>query len=214
MSVPYDVILDGLFLRYPKLSNQTGNIKKAFQEIVDCYKKKGTLLACGNGGSASDAEHIVGELMKGFMNPRKLTDEQKSSLLSACSESGKYLAENLQRGLPAISLVSQSSLLTAYANDVQPDMNFAQQVFSYGKPQDLLLGITTSGTSSNVINAIKVSKAVGMKSILLTGDKNDKFFLLADVTIHVNETETYKIQELHLPVYHALCAAVESYFFS
>jgi len=210
----YEKMLSELFLRYPKLNSQSENIRAAFESIIKCYESEGKLLVCGNGGSASDAEHIVGEMMKGFMNPRELTEEQKLSLSSACKETGEYLAKNLQRGLPAISLVSQTSLITAYSNDMQPDMIFAQQVFSYGKPLDLLLGITTSGTSTNIINAIKVAKAVGMSSILLTGNKNNKYFGLADVTIHVDEIETYKIQELHLPIYHTLCAAVEAYFFS
>ena len=171
------------------------------------------LLVCGNGGSASDSEHIVGELMKEFKLKRKVYSDHAAALMEIDPELGKVLAENLQGALPAISLTGHSSLQTAFMNDAVPELVFAQQVNGYGKPGDVFLGISTSGNSKNVLYAAVNAKAKGMKVIGLTGAKENKLEKLADVCIHVPETETYKIQELHLPVYHTLCMMLENLFF-
>lgn len=158
---------------------------------------------CGNGGSAADSEHIVGELMKGFLSKREVTDERIP----------ERLRENLQGALPAISLPSQCAILSAFVNDVEPDMMYAQMVYGYAKENDLVIGISTSGNSKNVVNAVEVAKCVGAKTLSLTGQNESKLSELSDVTIRVPETETYKVQELHLPVYHYLCAGVEKAMF-
>ena len=208
-------VLNDLFEHYPKLEGQKLGITKASEMMVSCYKAGGKLLICGNGGSAADSEHIVGELMKGFMLPRTPSSEEQIILRKALpKEQADYFIGHLQRGIPAISLVSQSGLFSAYVNDVAADMAFAQQIFVYAKPEDLLFAITTSGASSNVLNALRVAKAIGIKSILLTGNRNSENSKLADTSICVDESETYKIQELHLPIYHALCAAVEAELFA
>ena len=205
-------ILDTLFSRYP-LSCCEREVLGAFTLLHGCFTSGGKLLVCGNGGSAADSEHIVGELMKGFLLPRPLTAAQSRRFEEALGSESAYLVGHLQQGLPAISLVSQSGLVTAYGNDVAPDMAFAQQVFSYARPGDLLLGITTSGASVNVLHALRTAKAVGIPSILLMGSRNRQNAALADVAVCVGESETFKVQELHLPIYHALCAAVEEELF-
>lgn len=205
------ILLD-LLDRFPTVDDQS--VFAAFELFCGCYRGNGKLLVCGNGGSAADSEHIVGELMKGFRSARELTKPQQDSFYKTLArEEADYFVGHLQQGLPAISLVSQSGLLTAYSNDVAPDMIFAQQVFVYGNPADLLLGITTSGVSANVLNALKVARARGIGTILMTGNRNQEISQLADVTIRIDESETYRIQEIHLPVYHALCAAIEAYMF-
>jgi D-sedoheptulose 7-phosphate isomerase len=191
------------FERYPELENCKEDIKKALCLMIETYRNKGKILVCGNGGSASDSEHIVGELMKGFLNKRTLSDERLSS----------EMRENLQGSLPAISLNSQTSLMTAFNNDLDPEYVFAQQVYGYGNKNDLLIGISTSGNSANVVNAIKVAKSIGVKSILLTGKDGGLLKNLATVSICVPAVKTYRIQEYHLPVYHYLCAKVEEEFF-
>ncbi len=205
--------IDLLVERYPVLAACTEEIIKAYDVMEASYVNRGKLLVCGNGGSAADAEHIVGELMKGFLNPRKLSDRQASALKEIDKELGSILAENLQRALPAIALDGHSSLTTAYMNDCEPLLCFAQQVFGFGNAGDVLLGISTSGNSKNVLFAAIVAKAKGMKVIGLTGQKENKLEKFADVCIHVPETETYMIQELHLPVYHVLCLMLEDHFF-
>ena len=192
-----------LLERYPKLNVCATDIEKALALMVDTYKNGGKILVCGNGGSASDADHIVGELMKGFKLPRKVTDERIP----------QNLREKLQGALPAISLCSQTSLMTAIANDNDADMIFAQQVYGLGKENDLLIAISTSGNSKNVINAVEVAKALGVKVVALTGENGGLLKEMADVTICAPSTETYKIQEYHLPIYHYLCAKVEEEFF-
>ena len=167
----------------------------------------GKLLIAGNGGSASDSLHIVGELMKGFCNPRKINDELREKI------GDEELSNVLQYGLPAISLCSETALFTAFLNDQSADAVFAQGVLGYGKKEDILLLISTSGNSSNCVKAMKVAKALGIKVIALTGKKDSKLSEGADVTIKATETETYKIQELHLPIYHAICLALEQEFF-
>ena len=196
-------IMRELLNRYPKLSVCEDSITKALELMIETYKNGGKVLICGNGGSASDSGHIVGELMKGFLLPRKVTDERISP----------DLREHLQGGLPAISLCSHEALMMAFINDVKPDMVYAQQVYGYAKKEDLVIGITTSGNSANVVNAIRVAKDMGVKTIGLTGEKGGKLAEIADVTVKVPETETYKVQEYHLPVYHYLCAKTEEAFF-
>ena len=171
--------------------------------MIDTYKNGGKVLVCGNGGSAADCEHIVGELMKGFLSKREVTDNRIP----------EELRKNLQGALPAISLPSQSAILSAFINDVEPDMMYAQLVYGYAKENDLVIGISTSGNSKNVVNAIEVARCMGVKTLSLTGSKESKLSDNSDVTICVPETETYKVQELHLPVYHYLCAEVEKEMF-
>ena len=192
-----------LLTRYPALAECEADIKKALELMIETYKNGGKVLICGNGGSASDSAHIVGELMKGFLLPRKVTDERISP----------DLREHLQGGLPAIALCSHEALMMAFINDVKPDMVYAQQVYGYAKKEDLVIGITTSGNSANVVNAIRVAKDMGVKTIGLTGEKGGKLAEIAGVTVKVPETETYKVQEYHLPVYHYLCAKTEEAFF-
>jgi len=192
-----------LYERYPALIECKNDIEKALEMIIDTYKKGGKLLVCGNGGSCADCEHIVGELMKGFMLKREVTDERIPD----------EIRKNLQGGLPAISLPSQTAILSAFINDVEPSMMYAQLVYGYAKENDLLIGISTSGNSGNVVNAATVAASLGIKTIALTGEKESKLSDICDVTVKVPEAETYKIQELHLPVYHYLCAETEKAFF-
>lgn len=192
-----------LLNRYPELEICRDDIENALKLIIDTYKKGGSVLICGNGGSAADSEHIVGELMKGFLMKRPVCDKRIP----------EHLRKKLQGALPAISLPSQSAILSAFINDVEPDMMYAQLVYGYAKENDLVIGISTSGNSKNVVNAIEVAKCIGAKTLALTGGKESNLSKMCDVTIRVPETETYKIQEYHLPVYHYLCAEVEKYFF-
>ena len=181
--------------------------------MEEAYRNGRKLLVCGNGGSASDSEHIVGELMKEFKLKRKIFSEQASALKAIDPELGQVLADNLQGALPAISLTGHPSLQTAYMNDAVPELVFAQQVNGYGKSGDIFLGISTSGNSKNVLYAAVNARALGLKVIGLTGAKENKLMKYADVCIRVPETETYKIQEFHLPVYHCLCLMLEQHFF-
>lgn len=208
-----EVHLNHLIERYPKLSGCRYAISEAYDILESAYSNGRKLLVCGNGGSASDSEHIVGELMKEFKLKRKVYQEQAAALKSIDPELGGVLAENLQGALPAISLTGHSSLQTAYMNDAVPELVFAQQVNGYGKEGDVLLGISTSGNSKNVLYAAVNAKAKGLKVIGLTGSKENKLMKFADVCIRVPETETYKIQEYHLPVYHCLCLMLEDHFF-
>lgn len=205
--------LEELVRRYPVLESSKDDIYKAYEMIAESYQNGGKLLIAGNGGSASDAEHIVGELMKSFVLPRKLDKEYAARLVEADADMGAELADKLQCALPAIALVDHVALSTAYLNDVDPLLSFAQQVNGYGVAGDVFLGITTSGNSKNVLYANTVAKAKGMKTIALTGRDGGKIKDIADVTIVVAENETYKIQELHLPVYHCLCLMLEERFF-
>lgn len=208
-----DKLLDELIERYPILEPCKTDINKAYQKIAHVYENKGKLLLAGNGGSAADAEHIVGELMKGFLKPRQIDDSFKTIIMDIYPENGKSLCDRLQKALPAIALTGHAALSTAYLNDVDGKFGFGQQVFGYGRKEDAFLGLTTSGNAENVIWAAVVAKALGMKIIALTGQDGGKIKNLADVAIMVPETETYKIQELHLPVYHTLCLMLEEHFF-
>ena len=198
--------IDELFVRYPHLKGCEGEIAKAFDLLLACYRNGGKVLTCGNGGSAADAEHIVGELLKKFKKHRNITEDVAEKL-------PPELAAKLEGALPAVSLVSMSGILTAFANDVAWETAFAQQVYGLGNPGDVLIALSTSGNSANCVNAALVAKAKGMKVVALTGSDGGKLGTLADAAIKVPEVETYKIQELHLPVYHALCAAIEEALF-
>lgn len=205
--------LEILVNRYPELSAVKKEISLAYQILENCYAKEGKLLAAGNGGSAADAEHIVGELMKGFKLPRKPEAGFADKLVKENEELGTVLAESLQGALPAIALDGHPALSTAYMNDCEPLLCFAQQVNGYGKSGDVFLGISTSGNSKNVLYAATTAHAKGMKVIGLTGAKSSKLEQMSDVCIKVPQTETYMIQELHLPVYHCLCLMLEERFF-
>ncbi len=203
-----------LFNAIPALKVCSSSILDSYNILKQCYTRGGKLLICGNGGSASDSEHIVGELMKSFLLSRKLDEKTTQAFKDAFPDNWNYLAENLQGALPAISLVTHSSLSTAYANDVDADMVFAQQVYGYAKNEDVLMGLSTSGNSKNIVNAIMVAKALGIKTIGMTGQTGGRMKGLCDVTIQVPATETYIVQEYHLPVYHCLCAMLEACFFN
>ena len=207
--------LETLIKRYPALSVCEEEIEKAYKVLEECFATGHKLLIAGNGGSCADGEHIVGELMKGFKLQRKCTEEFAKKLKSIDAERGAELAEKLQGGLPTIALDNHQALNTAYVNDVENGglLTYAQQVYGYGKAGDVLLGISTSGNSKNVAYAAVVARAKGMKVIGLTGAKGGNLASVADVTIKVPETETYMIQELHLPVYHCLCLMLEERFF-
>ena len=202
-----------LVKRYPVLKTVENEIYNAYQILENCYERGGKLLIAGNGGSAADAEHIVGELMKGFKLPRKSEAEFAEKLVAENSKMGAILAENLQGALPAIALDGHFALSTAYMNDCEPLLCFAQQVNGYGKTGDVFWGISTSGNSKNVLYAATTAHAKGMKVISLTGAKSSKLEQMSDVCIKVPQTETYMIQELHLPVYHCLCLMLEERFF-
>lgn len=206
-------IIETLLLRYPVLEVCRASIFAAAEAVCECYRAGGKLMVCGNGGSAADAEHIVGELMKGFCKKRPLPPELRARLEAACPEDAAYLAANLQGALPALSLVNPVALTTAFANDCAPDLAMAQQVLGIGAPGDVLLAISTSGNSRNVVYAVETAKVRGVKSIALTGRSGGRLRGLADITVAVPEDETYRVQELHLPVYHALCLAAEEEFF-
>ncbi len=206
--------LDQLTERYPALAVCRADIQRAYEVLAACYENGGKLLIAGNGGSAADAEHIVGELMKGFVKPRKPGAEYAARLKAAHPELGPVLAENLQGALPAIALDGHPALSTAYMNDCEPLLCFAQQVNGYGRAGDVFLGISTSGNSKNVLYAATVARAKGMPVIGLTGQKDSKLSAMADVCIKAPATETFMIQELHLPVYHCLCLMLEERFFA
>lgn len=196
-------MLTELLERYPELLSCKDDILRAREALIRCYEKKGKLLLCGNGGSASDCDHIVGELMKGFLLKRKVDDKKIP----------ENIREHLQGSLPAISLSSHTAFMSAFINDAEPSMVYAQMLYGYARPNDVFIGLSTSGNSANVVNAATVAKAIGLGTIALTGKNGGALSEICDVAVRVPETETYKIQELHLPVYHYLCAEVEKYFF-
>ncbi len=206
-------ILESLFQRYPDLSSCREDIQQAISVLEISFQHGGKLLICGNGGSAADCEHIVGELMKSFSLPRTVPRKIRRTLIEAFSAEGAYLADYLQQALPAISLTSHSALSTAIANDVAAEMVFAQQVYGYGKPGDVLLAISTSGRSRNVICALQVAKVLEIRTIGLTGASAGAFPDLCDVTICVPSNGVIAIQERHLPIYHAICLVLEETFF-
>lgn len=205
--------INTLIQSYPVLGVCRQDLNTAFQILKNAYKNQGKTLICGNGGSAADSEHIVGELMKGFISKRPLPPEIRKQFVRIFPDEGNYLADHLQGALPAISLVSHSALITAFSNDVTAETVYAQQVYGYGREGDVLLAISTSGNSANVVRAVQVAKVLGLKTIGLTGRKGGKLSGLCDVTIVVPKEQTHEIQELHLPVYHALCISLEEAFF-
>ena len=202
-----------LIARYPMLEGCEDSIIRAYFLLEESYSNGNKLLVAGNGGSAADSEHIVGELMKGFKLPRKLDAEISQKLIDESEDLGKTLVENLQGALPAIALDGHPALSTAYMNDCEPLLCFAQQVNGYGVEGDVFLGISTSGNSMNILYAAVTAHAKGMKVIGLTGAKDSKLETLSDVCIKAPQTETYMIQELHLPIYHCLCLMLEDRFF-
>ncbi len=205
--------VDLLTERYPALEVCRSDILKAYEVIEVCYEHDGKLLIAGNGGSAADSEHIAGELMKRFKTPRPVLAEFAEKLRAVDPVIGAELAKNLERGLMAIPLVAHEALSTAYINDVDGLGVFAQQLYGFGRPGDVFLGISTSGNSKNVISAAVVARALGVKVVGLTGAGGGKLAEAADVAIRVPSTETYMIQEYHLPVYHCLCLMLEDRFF-
>ena len=202
-----------LLNRYPALEVCKKEILDAYLIMEECYKHDGKLLIAGNGGSAADSEHIAGELMKRFKTPRPVTKEFAEKLKSIDPERGENLAKNLERGLMAIPLVAHEALSTAYINDVDGLGVFAQQLFGFGRPGDVFLGISTSGNSKNVMSATVVARALGIKVIGLTGAKGGELAMVADVCVKAPSEETYMIQEYHLPIYHCLCLMLEDKFF-
>lgn len=209
--MPYDIAK--LFSLFPALTDTKPSIMQAFELIKQTFSQDNTILICGNGGSAADAEHMVGELMKGFLLPRPVDLSFTESLISLYGEEGSTISSYLQEGMRAISLNGHPSLTTAYGNDVDFEMVFAQQLYVLGREGDLLIGFTTSGNSMNIIKAMQVARAKGLKTIAFTGVTGGKCAEFADCCIKVPETETYRVQEYHLPIYHALCAMLEDYFY-
>ena len=199
-------IFEELYERYPALVTCRGSIEKAFAALLETAVGKGCVFTCGNGGSAADAEHIVGELLKKFKKHRDIEGTVAAKLPPG-------LASKLEGSIAAVSLVSMSGILTAFANDVAWETAFAQQLYGLGRPGDTLIALSTSGNSANCVHAALVAKAKGLTVVAMTGAGGGRQKAVADATINVPETETYKIQELHLPVYHALCAALEEELF-
>lgn len=203
-----------LIKRYPLLECVKQNILDAFFVMEACYLNDGKLLIAGNGGSAADSEHIVGELMKSFKLARPIDSEYRKKLIGIDQKRGSILADKLECSLAAIPLTAHEALTTAYSNDVDGVMVFAQQLFGYGREGDVFLGISTSGNSKNIINASIVAKASGIKVIGLTGANGGKLADIADVIVKVPESETYRVQEMHLPIYHCWCLMLEERFFN
>jgi len=206
--------IDTLMSRYPQLQSCRQSIIDAYLIMEECYRHDGKLLIAGNGGSAADSEHMAGELMKRFKTPRPVPEEFARKLKEVDSVRGADLAENLEQGLMAIPLVAHEAMTTAYINDVDGLGVFAQQLYGFGRPGDVFLGISTSGNSRNVMSAVVVAKALGIKVIGLTGAGGGELAGMADIAVRVPETETYMIQELHLPVYHCWCLMLEDRFFA
>lgn len=202
-----------LIKRYPILAECREDLIKAYLIMEECFEHDGKLLIAGNGGSAADCEHIAGELMKRFKAPRPITPEMAEKLIAIDPIRGAELANTLERGLMTVPLVAHEALSTAYVNDVDGLGVFAQQLFGFGRSGDVFLGISTSGNSKNVINATVVARALGIKVIGLTGKSGGELSQVADVVVKVPQTETYMIQELHLPVYHSWCLMLEDKFF-
>ena len=205
-------IFEELFARYPALETSRADVRAAFDELATVYRTGGKVLCCGNGGSASDCEHIVGELLKKFKRHRDIPSDLKERLSSAGPD-GELLAARLEGSLPAISLVSQSGILTAFANDVGWDEAFAQQLLGLAKPGDVLVALSTSGNSRNCVLAATLARALGVRTVALVGEAGGRLGEICDVAVRVPARETYKVQEFHLPVYHALCAMLEEELF-
>ena len=207
-------ISDQLFMRYGELKLLQPVITEAAGMIINSYKNGGKLLICGNGGSSSDSGHIAGELMKGFVKKRPLDNSLQEKIKELSPEHGEMLSGSLQQGLPAISLSAHNDLMTAIINDLGGDFVFAQQVTGYGKEGDVLLGMSSSGNSKDVLYALIIARAMGLKTIGMTGGPGGKMRKECDVLINVPESSTHLVQELHMPVYHAICLMVEEVFFN
>lgn len=204
-----ELILDTLFKTYPALLACRQDITAAYSLLLNAAEKGALIMACGNGGSAADSEHIIGELMKGFNLMRPLSDEEKTAF--SIVEGGEEIADKLQGAIRAVSLVSQSGLISAFANDVDASLVFAQQVWAYASsPDDVLIALSTSGNSRNVVNAAKVAKVRGIRTLAITGMKDSKLSAIADVTVRLPAGTPFEVQEYTLPVYHALCAMLEA----
>ena len=207
-------MLNELMIRYPQLEVCKKEIFEVGEKIIECYKNDGKLLIAGNGGSCADCEHIVGELMKGFLKKRPLSDDRKAEMKKNCPVIEEDILCKLQDALPAIAFPSITGLNSAFCNDVDPELIYAQSIVPLGRKGDIFLGLSTSGNSKNVYAAAKVAKALGLTVIGLTGQGGGKLKEIADYCICAPETETFKIQELHLPIYHYLCAITEAAFFA
>lgn len=208
-----DPVTESLSVRYPQLAPVMNLISAGAGMMISCYSNGGKILLCGNGGSSSDAEHVTGELMKSFELLRPLDDSLKERLEEIGGTHGKLLGSKLEHALPAICLSSQTALTTAIANDIGFDMVYAQQLIGYGNENDILIAISTSGNSINILNACITAKALNMSVIGLTGESGGKMKGYCDILINVPGTNTALIQELHLPVLHALCQLVENHFY-
>lgn len=202
-----DKIFDELFERYPSLDTCREDIFKSFEIMAKCFESGGKILCCGNGGSAADCDHFAGELLKGFLKKRPIPDSEKEEF------GDKFISDNLQKGLPVISLCAHSALMTAFSNDAVPSLVFAQQVYAYAKSGDVLFCFSTSGNSENIVYAAETALAADMKVISITGEKESVLSRFSDVCIKLPEAETFKVQELTLPVYHCLAAMIEDKFF-
>jgi D-sedoheptulose 7-phosphate isomerase len=209
-----NLILNELIRDYPRLEVVREDIAGAYLALEACYANKKRVFICGNGGSAADALHIVGELMKSFTAVRPIDNETAKRLLTACPDQADYLIEHIQGALPAYALVENAALCSAFANDVKADLVFAQQLYGYAQEGDVLLAISTSGNAANVLNAICLARAMGIVTLGLTGGTGGALKAACDICMVMPERETYRIQELHLPVYHALCRMIEARFFA
>jgi D-sedoheptulose 7-phosphate isomerase len=206
------IVVD-LIIQFPNLESIKSNLIKAIDMIINCYESGNKILVCGNGGSAADSLHIVGELMKSFVLNRNLDERDKKKFYANCSDAD-YITTNLEKALPAISLVNEIAFSSAFSNDKTSDLVFAQQIYGLGNKGDILLALSTSGNSTNIKYACEVAKSLGLYSIGLTGISGGVLANIVDILINAPELETYKIQELHLPIYHTICMAVESEIFS
>ncbi len=206
-------IFEELLTQYPSLQSCSEQIGNAAELLIEAFQSGNKLLVCGNGGSAADSEHVVGELMKGFKLPRRMDEKTQARMRAMFPEEADGMIRNLQGAVPAISLVSQTALMTAFSNDQAAQFVFAQQVMGYGEPGDVLLAISTSGNSENILHAARTAKLRGVSVIGLTGESGGKLKVLSDITICAPSSVTYQIQEYHLPIYHCLCACVENEIF-
>lgn len=200
-----------LLRNYPGLTPLQGDILSTYRILTHCFTEGGKLLLCGNGGSAADSEHIAGELLKGFKLRREIP--KNLDFQGVAPDAAEFFYTHLQGGLPAIALTGHSAYATAWCNDVEADLVFAQQVYTLAKPEDVLFALSTSGNSKNVVNAVMTARAKGLLSIALTGEAESSLSTLCDCCIRVPAHETFRVQEYHLPIYHALCAMLEKHFF-
>ena len=206
-------MIDRLIKEHKELTYLKDSIRKTVDAIKGAYNKGGKVMVCGNGGSCADADHIVGELMKGFLSKRPITPYEENLILNQKYDNGNHLIKSLQRGIPAISLNTHGALISAVINDIDADMMFAQQVFGIGTESDVLIGISTGGGAENVINALKVGRAIGCTTIGMTGNRHGKMNDFCDILLDVPVGETYQIQEYHIAIYHAFCAEAEKELF-